>query len=1074
MKSSRGISVISVIVTVVIIIILSSITIFSGANMLNKARKSKAKERLEVIYEALVKDELSLGIGDTSEERVLQDDDYIKMGLDYYAKGDEMPEVTFSKRIGGVDNAADTTKRTYHLKTYIDTNKTKPYEIYKELNVTDTKYSTSVLFDPVAGVNRPQLTSDMKPVTFSKSEVGEYVEDVFNTNWYSYDSKAPNYANMEIEVTSNGHQIKKTYVWIPRYAYKIQDYYKENVLPNVPPTAIDIKFLKGTSNLDVDGNSLPNGYIVPLAFTFGDMALAGIWVEKYTTETSSTISNVFNEALDVYKKENVATSHLLKNSEWAAFAYLAQACGAAKSCESTTNNLSGICDINSGEKEYIAAHIIDSNSNALKNNGSVLKDAENKYVDRFTTAGNWGSLNSTNPTSYADALVETSTGEGAKSAWYNSQTTQPNSEKPFIIRGTNDSLFGFSSSDGHENIAHYRTTIIIETIGETVLVIGDADSRYVKVTGDTYLYEPATSGFNSDCTYYVTWNAEGKETAVPLSNGAPSNWYNYTEQRWANILVKGNSNKAYMVWIPRYVYKLNSANETSEVRFVDINNKYKDPNGKLEQITIGTGENDWRIPEAFNWDGTPIQGYWLSKYQVSLADNFYVERLFNKIVVKSIDAAEARLGSGTYKYYKGSLLVGTAEAGETFTYTNLAPNSTYLIRIVGSNGESIERYVSTLKEMPKIDVTTPEQPDLTGFNKSNTYYVTWDSNGKETLTSITSAAPSNWYNYSQKRWANIMVQSSVGKSYFVWIPRYKYQLDYADKEYNDFISGDTHVGYSKVKFISASVGTAGGGADSDGYIVPQAFAFNGKELSGYWMSKYQVSMMDAFYVSRGIDSITVKSLNEGAKIALGTGTTYTYYLNGTKKGTAASDKEFKFANLSENTTYTIRVESTNGNYIEREIKTIKGELPRIADTTSSLEAPVLTGFEESKTYYVTWDASGNETLTPITESAPSNWYDYTNRKWANILVMNGTNKAYFVWIPRYKYQLNDQDPFNDGTYIAGGDSILGYANVKFISASTGTAGTKGTDGYIIPQAFSFAGNELPGYWMSKYQVSAAE
>ena len=77
MKSSRGISVISVIVTVVIIIILSSITIFSGANMLNKARESKAKERLEVIYEALVKDELSLGIGDTSEERVLQDDDYI-------------------------------------------------------------------------------------------------------------------------------------------------------------------------------------------------------------------------------------------------------------------------------------------------------------------------------------------------------------------------------------------------------------------------------------------------------------------------------------------------------------------------------------------------------------------------------------------------------------------------------------------------------------------------------------------------------------------------------------------------------------------------------------------------------------------------------------------------------------------------------------------------------------------------------------------------------------------------------------------------------------------------------------
>lgn len=1073
MKSSRGISVISVIVTVVIIIILSSITIFSGANMLSKARESKAKERLEVIYEALTKDELSLGIGDTSEERVLQDDDYIKMGLDYYAKGDEMPEVTFSKRIGAIDDVSDTTKRTYHLKTYIDTNKTKPYEIYKERNSTETKYTTSVIFDSVAGVNRPQLTSAMKAITFGNSEVGEYVEDLFNQNWYSYDSKAPNYANMEIEVTSNGHQIKKTYVWIPRYAYKIQDYYKENVLPNVPPTAIDIKFLKGTSNLDGDGNDLPSGYIVPTAFTFGDMPLAGIWVEKYTTETSSTISSVFNEALEVYKEENVASSHLLKNSEWAAFTYLAQACGAAKSVESTTNNLSGIYDINSGEKEYIAAHIIDSSSSALNNNGEALKSADAKYVDRFTTAGNWGSLNSTNPTSYSDALVETSTGEGANSAWYNSQTTQPNAEKPFIIRGTNDSLFGFSSSNGRENIAHYRTTIIVETFGESVVIAGDTDSKYVKVVGDTYLYEPSTTGFNETCTYYVTWTSEGKEKLVPFSNGAPSEWYNYTEQKWANILVSGNSNKAYMVWIPRYVYKLNSANETSEVRFVDINNKYKDPSGKVEQITLGTGADDWKLPEAFIWNGAPIQGYWLSKYQVSKADNFYVERLFNKITVKSIDAAEARLGTGTYKYYKGSLLAGTAEAGKAFTYTNLAPNSTYLIKIVGSNGESVERYVSTLKEMPKIEVTTPEEPELIGFNKSNTYYVTWDSNGNETLTPITSAAPSNWYNYSEKRWANIMVESSTGKSYFVWIPRYKYKLDYADKEYNDFIEGDTRVGYSKIRFIPATVGTAGGGADSDGYIVPQAFAFDGRELSGYWMSKYQVSMMDAFYVSRGIDMISVKSLNEGAKTALGTGT-LTYYIDGVKKGSAAYGKEFKFTGLSANTTYTIKVENTSGKYIEREIKTIKNEMPRIADTTSNLEAPVLTGFEENKTYYVTWDASGNETLTPITETAPSNWYDYTDRKWANILVQNGSNKAYFVWIPRYKYQLKEDDPFNDGTYIAGGDSVLGYANVKFISASTGTAGTKDTDGYIIPQAFSFAGRELPGYWMSKYQVSAAE
>ena len=456
MKNSRGISVISVVVTIIVIIIISSITVFTGINILNSAREEKAQERLEVIYQALTKDELALGIRDTAQERVLQNDDYIKIGLEGYANDKQMPNVTFAKRIGGIEDPTDTTLRTYTLKTFLTVSSEDTVEIEREYSVLDSKYSTGVLFDSVAGVNRPQLTNDMTAVSFANSEVGEFVSDVYTERWYSYDDKAPNYANVEIEL--NGET--RTYVWIPRYAYKIQDYYKENALPNVPESAIEIIFLKGITNTDKDDNMLPNGYTVHPAFSYGDKALAGIWVEKYSQETVGTVSEVFDEALDLYNTE-VAHSHLLRNSEWSAMAYLAHSCGAAKSGSSTNNN-SGIQDINSNGTEYIAAYIDDDSSSELDNNGSSLVDADNKDKNSYVTTGDSETLNSTNPTSIGDALVETSSGENANSAWFNSTTIQPRPSTPFIARGTGDSVFGFKVTSGDEESAYYRTALIID------------------------------------------------------------------------------------------------------------------------------------------------------------------------------------------------------------------------------------------------------------------------------------------------------------------------------------------------------------------------------------------------------------------------------------------------------------------------------------------------------------------------------------------------------------------------------------------------------------------------------------
>ena len=83
----------------------------------------------------------------------------------------------------------------------------------------------------------------------------------------------------------------------------------------------------------------------------------------------------------------------------------------------------------------------------------------------------------------------------------------------------------------------------------------------------------------------------------------PTDWYDYENKKWANIVTIDGDKKAYFVWIPRYEYKTKSAFEEVEIRFISTS-----------QTSATEG---YKLPDAFSWDGTPISGYWISKYEVS-------------------------------------------------------------------------------------------------------------------------------------------------------------------------------------------------------------------------------------------------------------------------------------------------------------------------------------------------------------------------------------------------------------------------------------------------------------------------
>ena len=104
----------------------------------------------------------------------------------------------------------------------------------------------------------------------------------------------------------------------------------------------------------------------------------------------------------------------------------------------------------------------------------------------------------------------------------------------------------------------------------------------------------------------VYWDDNGQEVDVTKDN--QENWYNYSEQKWANAKTKDGS---YWVWIPRYEYKINSNDKTINVKFI-----------KTETITV---DNDYTyIHPAFTngtknnfkngeWD-KEIPGFWVAKY----------------------------------------------------------------------------------------------------------------------------------------------------------------------------------------------------------------------------------------------------------------------------------------------------------------------------------------------------------------------------------------------------------------------------------------------------------------------------
>ena len=335
-----------------------------------------------------------------------------------------------------------------------------------------------------SGANAPILASNMIPVYYDETSDVWKKADIGNkdieTRWYNYDyrmwanavtvkdTNRQTYLNAKPGTIIPMDDINTMWVWIPRFNAVTPSNYNGGTKAN--PGAIDVTFVK-QNEIAID------------AFTFGDKELSGFWYGKFeishttlasnktknnlgcTNETCSNangiiikpnvnslrnnnVSNLFFASRSMEQTGNSfgfvnieVDTHMSKNNEWGAVAYLTQSiygrCTSNTTCTevginnntsyitgigdkpsstassvktntyntisgknaSTTGTIYGIYDMSGGAWEYVMGVY----SNTISDSGfSSLPD--NKYYNNYTA------------TSYTGHAISETKG------WYNDQS----------------------------------------------------------------------------------------------------------------------------------------------------------------------------------------------------------------------------------------------------------------------------------------------------------------------------------------------------------------------------------------------------------------------------------------------------------------------------------------------------------------------------------------------------------------------------------------------------------------------------------------------------------------------------
>ena len=406
---------------------------------------------------------------------------------------------------------------------------------YGRIDVIWLDNNNNVISNP----NAPILTSNgesLTPIKWNGSS--EQTTNSGDGSWYNYNSNM--WANAK---TKNGSY----FVWIPRFAYRIRYYSDSNCtkltgyFDGLGQWSKDGKLRRKLDSGIQTVNYNDESYIVHPAFETNlenggwSNELSGFWVAKFQAsptsyrevkfvpgENSSNIDRSigqqyyyartakygYNGTKDSDGYTSFMYSHMMKNSEWGAVAYLTHSKYGKNGNEiaqntsyytgggyngrytsytsqSSTGNVYGIYDLSGCAYEYVAAFISKdsygkfSTYDWTRYTGLKETSASTKYATRYDN--NYSSYYTGNFIVYncgkiGDASKEVNTGGHDKTDsrtvyknWLKDDSNFPYSEYPFFVRGGNRSdstysglagVFFTGYADGHNsNDNSFRTVL---------------------------------------------------------------------------------------------------------------------------------------------------------------------------------------------------------------------------------------------------------------------------------------------------------------------------------------------------------------------------------------------------------------------------------------------------------------------------------------------------------------------------------------------------------------------------------------------------------------------------------------
>ena len=363
-----------------------------------------------------------------------------------------------------------------------------------------------------SNANAPVLAEGMVPIMYD-NDISSWVKaDYYNKDseyaGYDYENKKwanavmvtsatrETYMNADIGTIIPENDILAYFVWIPRYKYKL---FNATYASGTSAQVIDVVFENGTSTTgnvtctyasngaETCQNKANGNWYTHPAFTMINASgnkteLKGIWVAKFEISGSTTaprvkpgvsslrsitVANMYNtgklfRSTDYITSNgiNQSDSHMMKNIEWGAVAYLKQSnyglgitditsSGAGSyltgggsstsyitnTLQSTTGNITGVYDMSGGAYEYVMGNYAKTNGSS----GLTISGVPAEHIDIYSGS-------SVSASHLGDATGETA-------GWYSDYAGFVKSSYPWFNRGgvydgNNAGVFHFYSYAG--------------------------------------------------------------------------------------------------------------------------------------------------------------------------------------------------------------------------------------------------------------------------------------------------------------------------------------------------------------------------------------------------------------------------------------------------------------------------------------------------------------------------------------------------------------------------------------------------------------------------------------------------